>query len=245
MAQTRGTRLGQYEILAAVGDRSADMRRFTSRGLLLLTIMSTPACILRPGMNADCRWPPERTRQLDLSMTADQRHLVVDAELLEELVDRFRFHPADEQRQCEDRLIAIVARAHSVDVSDVVRARHRTAERGLDLLVNVPVAALFLLSVVHVVRRIERRFVEEPLPFTISLVVASVALSALLVWVGELWTSILQMIRVGSQHVGGRVQKLPWLQHEQQILMLALLLFWTVVLLRRTPIGRRSTSEKA
>jgi hydrogenase-4 membrane subunit HyfE len=87
--------------------------------------------------------------------------------------------------------------------------------------------------VLGVSRRIERRFRDEPLPAIITLAVASVVVSALFVLVGEFWTSILQMIRVGSQHVGGRVARLPWKQHERQILIVGIVLFWAVVLLRR------------
>ena len=69
--------------------------------LAVVALLSISACILRPGMNSDCTWPPETVRKLDVASRADYRHLIVDAELLEELVDRYRFHPPDEQRQCD------------------------------------------------------------------------------------------------------------------------------------------------
>jgi hypothetical protein len=98
--------------------------------LTLVALLSTPACILRPGMNSDCTWPPEPVKALDLGSPSDHRHLIVDAELLEELVDRYRFRPPDEQRQCEQRLAAVVASLHSVDVSDVARAREDIRNGG-------------------------------------------------------------------------------------------------------------------
>lgn len=200
--------------------------------LLLATVTATAGCILRPGMNAECAWPPEGARALNLAEPADSRHLVVDTELVEELVDRYRFNPAGEQQRCEERLIAEVAQIHSVTVTDVARARERISDRGLDLPVTVPISVLFLLSVFRVLRRIEQRFAEERLPTLVSLAVASVALSGMFVFVGEFWTSLLQMIRVGSQHVGGRVNKLPWLQHQTEIFAVGIALFWTVVSLR-------------
>ncbi len=159
---------------------------------------------------------------------------MLDAELIEELVDRYRFHSVDEQGRCNDRLVAVVAEMHSVDVRDVARARARIPERGLDLPVTLPVAATFVFCVVFVLRRVERRFSDEPLPITICLIAASVILPGLFLWIGELWTSILQMVRVGRQHVGGRVQRLPWLQHQQQIFTLGVGLFWTILALRWT-----------
>ncbi len=167
--------------------------------LIVLVVSGTGSCILRPGMNSDCRWPSEPRRLLNLQNAADRRHFVLDAELIEELVDRYRFHPVDEQRRCDDRLVALVAEMHSVSVSDVAGARARIPQRGPDLPVTLPVTAIFVLCVLFVLRRIERRFADEPLPFAISLIAASVLLTGLFLWVGELWTSVLQMIRVGSQ----------------------------------------------
>ena len=202
--------------------------------LLLLLGLASSACILRPGMNANCVWAPEASRQLDLTNGADRRHLVVDTELIADLVDRYRVHGPSEQPACEQRLIDAVARTHSVGISDVVRARDRIPEKGLDLPVTVPVTVLFVFTVLRVTRSIERRFSDETLPAIITLVIASVVLAGLFVMVGEFWTSILQMIRVWNQHVGGRVAKLPWKQHEQQIFVIGIVSFWTVVLLRQT-----------
>jgi hypothetical protein len=214
------------------------MRRGTLPVLVLVTAVAAPACILRPGMNTDCEWPPEPSRAIDPADSAGQRHLVVDAELIEELVDRYRFHPPDGQRQCEVHLSAIVARLHSVELAEVERARQRIPQRGLDLPVTVPVAALFFFIVPRIIRRIKRRFGDEPVPATISLILASIAVSGLFVMAGEFWTSILQMIRVGSFHVGGRVDRLPWTQHEPQILVIGIALFWVVVVLERAGARR-------
>jgi hypothetical protein len=204
------------------------MRCLKDAALLCMATSLTCGCVLRPGMNSDCAWPSEPVRALDLANAADSRHLVLDAELIDELVDRYRFHPVDEQRGCDQRLVAAVARTHAVSIGDVEQARRRVFDRGLNLPVILPVAALFIFSVLYSVRRIERRFGEELWPRAISLLVASVALSGGFLWVGEFWTSILQMIRVGSQHVGGRVNRLPWVQHQPQIFVLGIALFWTV-----------------
>ena len=208
-------------------------------GLALIVLLAAAGCILRPGMNAECRWPAEVARTLDLSHRDDERHLVLDAELVDELVDRHRFHPADAQRRCLESLIREVAQVHSVTPADVARARERVPDRGLDLPVIVPMSVLFLLSVGYVLRRIERRFGEEPLPRFLSLAIACVGLSGAFVFVGELWTSVLQMIRVGSQHVGGRVHKLPWLQHQTAIFVVGIGLFWVVVWFREVRRRRR------
>lgn len=217
--------------------------RVTLAVLVLIGAGAASACILRPGMNADCDWPPEASRAIDLSAAADQRHLVIDAELIEELVDRYRFHPPDEQQRCDAHLVATVAQRHAVGVVDIERARQRIPQRGLDLPVTVPMAALFFFVVPRIIRRINRRFEDEPVPAAISLILASIAVSSLFVMAGEFWTSILQMIRVGSFHVGGRVNRLPWTQHEPQILVVGIALFWVVVALERA--ARPSPSPDA
>jgi hypothetical protein len=211
------------------------LRRLLSvAGLLLLLGLSSSGCILRKGMNTNCVWPPEAARQLDLTNGADRRHLVVDAELIEDLVDRYRFHVPNDQPGCAQRLAVVVSRTHSIDVSDVAQARDRIPDKGLDLPVNVPVTIFFVFAVMTVTQRIERRFSEEPLPAMIALVFVSVVLAGLFVMIGEFWTSILQMIRVWNQHVGGRVAQLPWKQHEPQIFVIGIVLFWALVLLRHT-----------
>jgi hypothetical protein len=197
---------------------------------LLLTILGA-GCITRPGMNPNCEWPPETPRRLVLSSPADARHLVIDAELVAELVDRYRFS-GESQEACEARLIDVVARTHGVSAADFLQARERIPDKGLDLAVNVPMAALFLIAAWLVVRAVQRRFAGDKVPIVITLVLASVVLSWLFVMLGEFWTSILQMIRVGSQHVGGRIQRLPWLQHQRQIFAIGVTVFWAVVLVR-------------
>ena len=108
---------------------------------------------------------------------------------------------------------------------------NRLPERVFDLPVTMPLASAFVFCVSYVFRRITRRFSGEPVPFAICLIAVSVVLPGVFLWAGEFWTSILQMIRVGSQHVGGRVRKLPWVVHQQQIFIAGVALFWLIVAL--------------
>jgi hypothetical protein len=199
--------------------------------VLAPSALGLAGCITRPGMNAECQWPPEPASITDLANADAASHLVVDAELIAELTDRYRFHPLEEQQACQARLTEAVARSHGVSVADVERARARISARSLDLAVNMPVALLFVYVVVLTMRAIQRRFVGEPLPVAIAMVAASVVLAGLFVMVGEFWTSVLQMIRVGSMHVGGRVRELPWSQHERQIFVILFVSFWVIALL--------------
>ena len=160
--------------------------RFWAHALLLMAVSSS-ACIVRPGMNRDCNWPSEASRPLDLTNGVDRRHLILDAEVAEELVDRYRFHQPNDQPACEKRLAETVARTHSVHVNDVARARESDsrAEGLKNLEVNIPIGLLFIPAVLAVIGRIERRFSDEAWPAMVALVVASLVVSALFVLVGE------------------------------------------------------------
>src|SRR6185436_16603529 len=93
--------------------------------VLVLLLLASSSCITRPGMNPDCQWPSESSEHPGPSSAADSRHLVIDAELIEELVDRYRFHPGGDQEECRARLTDTVARLHGISVADVSRARAR------------------------------------------------------------------------------------------------------------------------
>src|SRR3954470_22234202 len=98
-------------------------------------VLLSAGCIIRTGMNAECHWPAEPAAVLDLTKSADRRHLVVDAELIVELVDRHRFHGSDAQRTCEAALLKVAASSHGVSVGDVQGARGQIPAKGLNLLV--------------------------------------------------------------------------------------------------------------
>jgi hypothetical protein len=200
---------------------------------LLLTVVFLAGCITRPGMNADCEWPPEASRPLGLERRADQRHLIEDAELAEELAVRYndRWHKGIEP--CETKLFNVVAHTHGVTAAEVVDARSRIAHKGLYPAINLPMAVLFVLTALYIIRRVQRRFSDsEILPAAMAVLLASVVVSGLFVLLGELWEATVLMIRVWNHHVGGRALRLPWQQHRGEIFVLGVLLFWIVALIR-------------
>lgn len=199
----------------------------------LATLLPLSSCITRAGMNADCMWPPEAVTALNLDSRADIDHLVTDAELIEELVDRYRLHPPDEQHACQARLIDAVARLHAVEPAAVRGALKRTAQRGLDPLVTVPVMAVFITGVIRLVQVVERRFSQDRGPRWLAFFVASCLSGIALAWTSEFCAAVVQMIRVGSHHVGGRVDRLFWARYQLQIAVAGLVLFWVVVAMRK------------
>jgi hypothetical protein len=203
-----------------------------TRALIAVLAVLGTGCITRPGMNASCEWPSEMARSLDVGVQADARHLVEDAELAVELADRYSVQHHEPPGPCEARLFRAIAAGHSVPVGDAAGARQRIAERGLDLLVNVPMGTVFVLVSLKVTTWVRRRFTDEAVPATITLILASVVLSGIFIILGDLWSSSLLMIRVGNHHVGGRAADLPWRQHTTELFIVGVVLFLVVTMVR-------------
>jgi len=234
------------ELLRTRGVQADAMRSQCT--LLLLALISVGGCITRPGMNADCQWPAEASRQLDLQRRADRRHLIEDAELAEELAVRYddRWHKGIPP--CEIKLFNAIAATHGVTAADVVQARERIADKGLYLPVNLPMAALYLLTACAVTQWVRRRFADdERAAAIVAVLFASIVFSGLFVVLGELWEATVLMIRVWNHHVGGRALRLPWQQHRVEIFVLGVVLFWivAVVLYRWGTSMRRRPPEAA
>lgn len=204
---------------------------------LILAIAASSGCITRPGMNTNCGWPPEAATSLDVRERGAARHLVQDVELAVELADRYSTRQRGSPQLCEAKLLAAIALTHSVTIEDVVAARSRVADRGLNLPVNLTMAGLFVLAAVWVVGWVRRRFPEERIPAVVTLILASVVLTGIFVVLGDLWSSVLLMIRVGSHHVGGRAAQLPWRQHTAELFAAGVVLFWVVTLARGARAG--------
>jgi hypothetical protein len=195
------------------------------------------------GQNTDCRWPDESPRILDLRVGADASHLMQDVELAEELSVRFadesQFGPGPQRQRlrverCYDPLVAGIMARHRVSMADVLDAQQRIGERGLNLVVNAPVAAFFGFSTLSVLRRIRRRFsgADERVAVAIASTIAAVFVAGLTTGVGTVWQMVSETIRIGNGHLGGqRGLRLPWLQHTFEYFIVTLIAFLVIAVL--------------
>ena len=190
-------------------------------GVALVVAMAA-AC--SSGQNSECRWPDDPPRLLNLALGADAQHLSRDIELVEELAVRFAdastLGPGPLKQQyrverCYDPLMSGLVARHGVTMSDVRSAQSRLGDRGLNLVVNLPVALLFIVISIFALRTIRRRFSpDEPLAIAGATLFAGVAVPAFTVGVGRIWQMLSETIRVGNGHLGGqRGLRLPWVQH--------------------------------
>ena len=190
---------------------------------LAVALVTAAGC--SSGQNTECRWPDEPSRPLDLRSAADADHLMQDVELAEELSVRFADNSGAgpgplRQRlrveKCFEPLSAGIIARHSVSKADLLDAQARIGDRGLNLVVNVPVAAVFMALTLIVLGKVRRRFAanDERAAMVVASLVAALAVAGLTTGLGRVWQMLSESIRIGNGHLGGqRGLRLPWVEH--------------------------------
>lgn len=192
------------------------------------------------GRNRDCRWPEEPSGRLNLTNDVDVSHLKQDIELAEELSVRFAdasgFGPGPQRQQlrveqCYQPLLAGISTRHGVSSAEIAQAQGRLGERGLNLIVNAPVAGFFLIVTLTAQRSIRRRFStrDERAAVVVAMLIAAVGVAGLTTGFGRVWQMISETIRVGNGHLGGqRGLRLPWVQHSGEYFLIILVAFLVI-----------------
>lgn len=180
-------------------------------------------CIPGERINARCEWYGEAPRPLDLTRTEDQRHLTDDAKLAEALGIRHGdatrgIEAIDERRLrregCTAALNDQIVRWHGVTLEQIAAAAGRR-DLWLDVvLVFIPVTLLYLLFGKALAERVVRRFMpEDPLVAILVVVLAAPFVAGLGFMLGEMWSWLVEMVRVHESHLSYRVDRLPWVRH--------------------------------
>jgi hypothetical protein len=198
------------------------------RAGFLIAVLVVPAGCVGVDKNADCRWPVDHPhRPLDLSASADRRHLADDAQTAEDLAIRhadasrgpdWQRH-RDEYRRvreaCRATLNQIVATQHDVPVDAVTEA---VADRRtwLDAAVVVAFASLFAGAMVTATSSMLRgALIESRTLATVMLLVASLGAGAVSVLAASVFVGLAESVRIGNGHVSYRVERVP-LRHRQK-----------------------------
>jgi len=210
----------------------------------LVFTVCTLGCSMRAGMNDACQWPSEPATALDPTNRAHQRHLVDDVRVAEELGIRYddsrraRGAPSPgkpvKRDECDTALFNEIAARHAVRLDDVREGRRRLAEGSWNPAMYLPLAALYAVAALTTARRIRRRFYgpDEKAAVLVATFAASVAISASLLPLGHLWGGIVEMVRVGNQHMSYRADRLGWRGYDREVFTLGVLLFWSLVLIQ-------------
>jgi hypothetical protein len=190
------------------------------------------------GLNTDCEWPEEAAPFLRIHDGSDANHLRLDVELAEELSIRFgdqRWAPGPARQrgrdeQCLAPLLQHIADSHGVPLQEVLSARERIGDRGMNLGVNVPVGLVVGLLAAVLLKRIDRRFsvVDEPLAVAAGTLVAALFIGGVTVAIGRLWEAAYETIRLGNGHLSYRGLRLPWTQHAFEFAVIATAMFVVV-----------------
>lgn len=215
-------------------------RLFWSGAMVASLVLS--GCKMPDGMNDACEWPAEPQAPLDPRNAADQRHLVNDVRVAEELGVRYedsrlrRGHVSAgaplTRDDCDARLFQTIAGRHGVTLADLRAARQHLAEFRWDPAVHLPLAGLYAFLALRLARGIRNRFSFDEKPAVIvSTVFASVVLGGLMLALGQLWDGFVEMARVGNQHLTYRALRLGWGEHSAMVFTIGVALFWMLVLL--------------
>jgi len=209
-------------------------------GAGLVLMLSATGCVRREGVNADCRWPPEAVAPLDLSESGHLRHLAGDAQFAEELGirhgDAFRGRESVEERgrrveECTARLMTYLSMLHSVPVEDLERARARRETRVDVVAVFAPMAVVFGTLAHAVAGRIRRRF-QSGVPLIVATLIVALAVAGAGVMIGELWSWLVEIVRVGDSHLSYRAFRMPWTRHRGAIFAAGTVIFLVIAWFR-------------
>jgi hypothetical protein len=206
--------------------------------LTLLLAAAVAGCVRREGLNTDCHWPNEAPAPLDLRNVTHERHLSQDAQFAEELAirhgDSFRGREDVAERgrrvdACTAELFTWIVRLHDVSLDDVQRARARRELRVDLVTVFAPMALFFGVVATFAAGRVRRRFPpEERWPALVATLLVSVIVSGAVVLLGELWSWVVEMVRVGDSHLSYRAFRMPWGRHRLALFAMGAVLFWMI-----------------
>ena len=190
--------------------------------LLLLIVTTTLVGCVRPGdhpITLNCTWDEEDSRSLDLTKTSDRRHLRFDAVTAEDVAIRwgdkyFSHRPEYDQRvaQCMETLFDGVAKHHSVDVA-IVRQYSVDRDLFVDIVVIVSFGILYVVVVYVFTTRISNQFPPGEPGFWLMTLTMAIGVSLVAVLMGNLWSIVIEGVRLNSGHLSYRMNRIPFRSH--------------------------------
>jgi hypothetical protein len=120
-----------------------------------------------------------------------------------------------------------IANHHAIRLQDIAAARPLLANRGLDLPVTIPVLLLYGLLAPWGVQRVRSRFADdEPVARGVALLVVSMGIGAAIVVTGGLWSGVVEIIRVGNEHLANRAALIAWPARAPTFFTMSVIGFW-------------------
>jgi len=211
---------------------------------LLLAVIALTSCVRRDGRNSDCKWPGEpEIKRLQTGQPDYAQHLIEDAEFAEELAIRYmdshhaprsgkpKSHQTASQAKnwCMGVLFGEIGRAHDVTPAEVFKfLSHR--RMYIDFVVNLPFVLIYCFSSGMIVRRLHGRYPPNDgwTAWIVMIFLASLTFGIGAMVLGEQWSIMAEMVRVGNGHLSNRAFRLPWVQYRSEFFAFAVILFWVI-----------------
>jgi hypothetical protein len=227
-------------------------RRCRLAAVTLILVCAT-GCLPRDRFNKNCEWRGDATGRLNLSVARDREHLAVDAQLAEELAQRYSDFKHKEvsgyeghggylqngqvTRGCMDKMFGEIERAHGVTREQILEARVYRDWR-FDLAVLLSFIVFYVIGSAAMCRMLARSIGHHGFRVWVLAVGVSAIVVALLgIELLGVWATVAEMIRVGNDHIGAsRAAKSPWFnpwaRYFGELLIAGSLVFSTIAWLR-------------
>lgn len=104
----------------------------------------------------------------------------------------------------------------------------------MDLLIGFPFVLLYVFAVNAIVSRMYQRdaYGQRSLHLSFLVIYISVVTSFVGVMLGEAWSGVAEMIRLGNGHLSYRTDRNPWSHHYPVLFLGGLVLFWCIFCVR-------------
>ncbi len=206
----------------------------------VLVVLAAVGCVRRHGRNSDCQWPGEPDAH-----SPDSRHMSADAEFAEDLAIRYAdthygsrtpafvsWDVYDAARdQCMQTLFTQIAKEHDVPVGRVSGALGRNRFR-VDTAAMLPFALVCCFASTVVARMTWRRYspIEHGwVPGVLMALFLSLVFAAGCEMAGDLWSSLVENMRIGNGHLSYRGQRLWVTRYRPELFVGSLIVFWLAV----------------
>jgi hypothetical protein len=201
-----------------------------------------------------CEIPAGPPRPLHLDGFADRAHLRADSATAESWAIAYAdVSPlrqqgtgpyADARNQCLAMLFARIAQTHGIDVS-TVREYARQRDIIFDAAVLLVFGLAYLVIAYQLVGAVTRRFPgDERFALAAALIAVSLMTVFVALLVGDSWSIVAEVLRVGNGHLSYRTERLPWRQYRPAVIAAALVGFWLVAVVRIKTEGVRAAERR-
>jgi hypothetical protein len=130
-------------------------------------------------------------------------------------------------------LLGEIGNEHGITAQEAFKSFGQRSA-AVDLAASLPLILVYTLAADFLSRRLLGRYPpsEGWMASIVMIILASVALGAGGLMLGQQWSSLAESIRVGTQHLSNRALRLPINKHPSEAFLLGVALFLSIAVLR-------------